>query len=167
MRGRGPGLGTIRKKKTASGRTVYEGHWTDARGVRHHRILAESRREAERVLAKVIRARDLEAHGLGREEDQERFIDEIAQLYIDDLAGHRRPKYVNSVTYNLEFLLAWLGPTRVRDLTVERIPRRDALGRGRNAALGRHRREGGDVHDPTISREGEAVASGADPPATA
>jgi integrase len=116
-RRRGLGPGRIEKQ---GGR--WFAIWTDARGHRHRRVLSSDREVAERAFRKIVRDRDLELAGLGNEAGQERQLAEIVALYKADLATHRRPRYVDAVSYTLDKFVAEIGDgARVKDATVSRI----------------------------------------------
>jgi integrase len=116
VRGRGPGPGSL--TKTASG---WLGVWSDAQRLRHRRILGQTKDEAQRALAKIIRDRDLELTGLGAETLQQRQVSEIVERYLLELATYRRPSYLRTTKMSLTRLVTFLGPMRICDLRVERV----------------------------------------------
>ena len=59
-----------------------------ADGVRHRRVLSTDKQVAERMLAKLVRERDLVEGGLVIEEGQERLLVEIKDKYLADLASY-------------------------------------------------------------------------------
>jgi integrase len=116
MRGRGPGPGRI--EKTGSG---YNGIWSDASGRRHRRLLGRTRDDAQRALNKIVRDRDLENAGLLSEAQQERPLDDVLDLYLKEISTFRRPLYIRSLNLSFKRLRDFLGPVRVRNLTVQRV----------------------------------------------
>jgi hypothetical protein len=81
MNRRGRGRGTLRKGRDAEGRTVCFGDWIGADGIRHRRVLSNDKVVVERMLAKLVRERDLATVGLGIEESQERPLAEVMAKY--------------------------------------------------------------------------------------
>jgi len=59
--------------------------WRDGHGRRHRKALAADRRVAERILASLIRERDLAAAGLGAEEAPPCSVPALAAEYLQDL----------------------------------------------------------------------------------
>src|SRR5262245_20468815 len=118
---RGRGRGKLRRGKDSHGKPVYVGDWIGPDGKRHRRVLSSDKQVAERMLAKLVRERDLEAAGLAVEDSQERGLSEVIAKYETDLATYRRASHVRRVKEILARLQADLGPIRVRDATPERM----------------------------------------------
>ena len=78
---RGPGRGSL-NRRTVKGRTVWMGDWTDADGRRHRRDLGSTKIEAEQLLAKIIRDRDLELSGMGLERGLAMTWEDMAAQYV-------------------------------------------------------------------------------------
>lgn len=116
MTRRALGPGSIRK--TASG---YLGAWSDAAGQRHRRVLSTDRGDAQRILVKLVRDRDLEIAGLGSESQQLRPLREIVDAYLAELELTRRPSHLRTTRIVLNRLVAHLGPIRVIDLRAEMV----------------------------------------------
>jgi integrase len=91
MRGRALGRGSLR---LVSG--VYVADWRDADGRRHRKALSSDRRVAERILAAVIRDRDLAAGGLGGEAP--RSVPALAAEYLQDLRMRATPTHAAEAT---------------------------------------------------------------------
>ena len=90
--------------------------WTDAQGLRRRRVLSGDRRTAEQVRNEVIKARDLEAAGLGALHGQELLLSEIRDRYLCDLKDRATPRHHRGVQLRLDRALAELGCRQVRDL---------------------------------------------------
>jgi integrase len=118
MTGRNRGRGTLKRGKDSRGRTVYVADWTGADGRRHRKVLSSDKQVAGRMLAKLVRDRDLADGGLVIEEGQERLLSEIKDKY---LASDRRPAYSARVCAHLERLCAEMPGARVRDVTPDRV----------------------------------------------
>ena len=87
------GRGRIRKVRNQAGQWVYQGDWVDAAGGRHRKELAPDKRTADRLLAEIVRKRDMALAGLGAEVGQERRLAAIKHLYIADLKSRRSAAY--------------------------------------------------------------------------
>jgi integrase len=114
----GRGMGTGRLEKVGE---KWVGVWTDANGRRHRRALSTDRRVAERILADIIRRRDLEVAGLINEEGQERKLGEIRDRYLADLATYTKPAQVKRIGCVTKKLIDSLGDVRVRDVRVDAV----------------------------------------------
>ena len=90
MTSRSLGNGRIWRRKQKGG-FVYIGDWKPD-GKRRRKALSSDRRVAQRMLADIIRNRDLCMAGLGIEEGVDRPIEEITEEYLADLFACRSPK---------------------------------------------------------------------------
>lgn len=116
-RQKGRGRGRLIRQKGADGRFVYIGDWVGSDGRRHRRVLSSDKSVAERMLAKLVRERDLVTAGMVVEDGGAAFLAEVVDAYLRDLETFRRPSYVESVRRGLEKLKTVIGPVRVRDVT--------------------------------------------------
>lgn len=110
-RGRAMGPGRLFKR-----RKVWILDYRDADGKRRHLSLGADKRVAERRRAELIRRRDMELDGLGSLEGQQMRLDELAQLYMTDLAARTSAGHVKNVVARLSKTLDALEPSRVCDL---------------------------------------------------
>lgn len=119
--GRGYGRGNV-WKRTSKGRTVWVGNWTDAAGVKRRKYLGATKQEAEHLLAKIIRERDLELAGMGTESGLERPIAHLVEQYVADLAT-RKPhgRAAEESRVILDRLIVELGIEKVRDIRPDRV----------------------------------------------
>ena len=85
------------------------------------RVLSSDKQVAERMLAKLVRERDLAEGGLVIEEGQERPLSEIKGKYVADLGQRGGQAYVREVRRTLEFIARVLEAVRVRDVTPDRM----------------------------------------------
>ena len=122
MRGRGLGRGSIARVRSADG-WAYQARWQDASGNRRRRIVASDKRTAERVLADIIRQRDLELAGLGGEVAQEIPIERLRAEYLADLRTRCSPGHVERTQECLSLVLGSLSALRVRDIQPEEVLR--------------------------------------------
>ncbi len=116
MKGRGLGRGRIRREKTGAGKTVYTGDWKGADGKRKRKQLSTDRRIAERLLADIIRRRDLSLAGLNDELGQERKLSELQKRYLLDLQVRCSASHVQRNRECLNRIIGKLGATTVREL---------------------------------------------------
>lgn len=121
MAGRSLGRGKIERHVSSDGRTVYRADFVDARGVRHRRNLASDRGTAERILAKLIRDRDLEAGGLGGETGLDLAVADLAVRYLGELRSRSRARDVLETERRLARVLAAMALILVRDVTKARV----------------------------------------------
>src|SRR5262245_27891036 len=119
MTRRDRGRGALRRIKDSHGRTVYLGDWGGADGIRHRKVLSSDKQVAERMLAKLVRDRDLATAGLTIEDSNERQLAEVMAKYEADLWSYRRPSHVERVEEILKAFRTAFGPIRVRDATPE------------------------------------------------
>jgi len=115
MRGRGVGRGSLRRIKVAGG-WAYRGEWQDAQGKRRRRILGGDKRTAERVLAEVIRQRDLELGGLAGEEKGNIPFRELLGTFLRDLALRTGASHVDKSRRGIGRILDRVSACRVQDL---------------------------------------------------
>jgi integrase len=101
--------------------SAWVGVWTGADGRRHRRALSSDRRAAERILADLIRRRDLEVAGLLVEEGQDRRLSEVRECYLADLATFTKPSQVKRMTCVTKKLVDAVGDVRVRDLRIDAV----------------------------------------------
>ena len=115
MTGRCGGNGRIWRRKQKGG-WVYVADWRGADGKRHRKALSPDKRVAERMLADIIRNRDLCAAGLGIEEGLERPIREISSEFLADLRMRCSKAYADRVAAILSRIIRELRLTTIRDL---------------------------------------------------
>jgi len=121
MSTRGPGRGRLRRKRLRDGRAVYCGEWTGADGRPHRKQLSEDRRTAERILAEIIRQRDLAIHSMAREEGGEQSIAALRERYIGYLRTVTGAGQADAVEVAIKRIVEALAVARVRDLSPEAI----------------------------------------------
>ena len=121
MRGRALGRGRIQKKKRKHGPDVYVGDWQDADGKRMRKVLASDKRTAERMLAEIIRERDLYLAGMGSEPSQETLIDDIMGDYLADLGTRTSADHTDQSQRCLVRILGRLKVRRVRDIAAAEV----------------------------------------------
>ncbi len=115
MRGRAIGRGRLVRRRNKRG-TVYVGDWSDASGKRRRQVLSTDRRVAERQLGDIIRRRDLELAGLGREESHDRLLEEVRGLYESDLEQRVSAGHLSNLKGRLKRVLGGLRARRVSEL---------------------------------------------------
>lgn len=121
MSGRGLGRGRLFRDK----RGKYVAEWSGADRRVRRKILSTDRRVAEKMLAAIIRERDLVDIGIGVEGGQERMLADVVARYLEDLAASRRPATVERARRDLAALqLAFGAGVRVRDLTPDLVSER-------------------------------------------
>ncbi len=120
-RQKGRGRGRLIRQKGADGRHVYLGDWIGADGKRHRRSLSSDKLVAERMLAKLIRERDLAASGLIVEEGMERRLVDLTTAYVADLRAIRTESYADRVEADLRHLSDYLGNVKIREVVPERM----------------------------------------------
>lgn len=113
------GNGSLVRARNRAGDVVYVGRWTDSSGRYHRKQFGTDARAAQRVFADVIRKRDLASAGLGREEGQERLLEDLCARYIADLGTRRGERHTSTTRKMLAALRKSLGPVRVRQVSVE------------------------------------------------
>ncbi len=119
--GRGLGAGRLGRK---SDNGKYVGYFTDASGRRRERQLAGDRRTSERMLANLIRERDLVLAGLAVEEGQSGSLTELRDAYVGHLESHTTPKHAHRQAVALRQIvdaLATKGVCTPRSLTPEHV----------------------------------------------
>lgn len=99
------GRGSIRRVRNRKGNRVYLGTWTDAHGKRHRKELAPDKRTADRLLAEIIRKRDMAIAGLGAEFGQDQDLASIQEVYVADLRVRRSPGYATRTNDCLDRIL--------------------------------------------------------------
>src|SRR6188768_1880648 len=102
MKRRNRGRGNLKRGKDSHGRSVYLGDWIGADGIRHRRVLSSDKQVAERMLAKLVRERDLSDGGLTIEDSQETALAEVMTKYEADLETYRRLSHVERVKETLK-----------------------------------------------------------------
>lgn len=116
MAKRGPGRGTV-KKRTSKGRVVWYADYRDATGARRRIDVGATRVDAERVLAKLIRDRDLQGAGLFHEEGVTMQVDELVQLYVGNLRARTTVGTPEKYERQLTRMIKETGWRMVRDIT--------------------------------------------------
>lgn len=114
---KGFGRGKLRKRACRNGGTVWQADWRDAQGRRRRKDLCANRADAERMLAKIIHARDLEVAGLSAERGLSMTLEEVAAEYLADLRTRARAGSIAGVETSLALLQRELGARTVRDIT--------------------------------------------------
>lgn len=118
--GSGPGRGSVRRVATGHG-FAWMATWMDARGKRRRRVVGATKAEAEVVLAKLIRDRDLERNGMGVDRGASMLVADLAAQYVRDLATRARPKSITEARAGLDRVLAGLGARTARDITAPAV----------------------------------------------
>jgi len=122
MKKRGPGRGRLVRTKDAEGAASYVGDWTDSQGRRHRKSLSSDRRVADRMLAAIVRDRDLARLGLGHESSQEKPLAEVVAAYLLELRATRSAAHLDRTERDLTAATAFLGATlRIRDIDPARV----------------------------------------------
>ena len=137
MRGRALGRGRLVRKRLADGQVIYVGDFIGADRVRHRQSLSSDRRVAERMLADLVRKRDLVFAGMGSEEGLDRTLDEMRTEYLSELRTRTTSMHVRNTELRLGRILGGLGARTVRE-----IPQRpwcvgDACGSGTGSPTAR------------------------------
>ena len=115
-RGRGLGRGRVVRKSQAGGGSTYVGEWRDAERKRRRRVLSTDRRVAERMLAAIIRERDLQLAGLVEATCEDLLLEELRGRYLDDLAIRCSASHVDTYSRALAAILPNVGAATVRTL---------------------------------------------------
>ena len=115
MTRRSLGNGRIGRRKQKGG-FIYVADWKGADGKRKRKALSSDKRVAERMLADIIRSRDLCLAGLSVEEGFDRPIKELVEEYLEDLRACRSLRYANRVESILHRVQSRMNLTSVRDL---------------------------------------------------
>jgi len=109
------GNGRLWRRKQKSG-YIYVADWKGADGKRKRKALSSDKRVAQRMLADIIRSRDLCLAGLGVEEGFDRPIQELVEEYLADLGACRSPQYAKRVESILRRVQLRMRLASVRDL---------------------------------------------------
>ncbi len=115
------GCGRLERIVIGGGKTAWQGIWTDAASRRHRKILALDQRSAERILADIVKKRDLIVAGLAHEEGQGTPLSKIIPAYLDELRTFRSAKYTTAVEGQLSMLMEDFGDRAVRDITPQMV----------------------------------------------
>ena len=102
-------------RRQQKGGAVFVGDWTGADGKRHRKVLSSDKRVAQRMLAEIIRRRDLCLAGLESEEGLDLPADEIIQEFLADLRSRRTPGYCDRVETVLNNAQTGMGVRKIRD----------------------------------------------------
>src|SRR5262249_31721637 len=89
----------------------------------HRKLLSTDRRVAERMLADLIRERDLALSGLGGEIGQDRSLSEIKGEYLADLKGRVSATHYDGVSSRLARIIEGLGARTVRRVQADAVVR--------------------------------------------
>jgi hypothetical protein len=101
MSQRGYGTGSIEALRDGDGKTVFQARWRDAAGRRRQKVVASDRRGAERILADIIRQRDLELQGLKPQQFADVTFEELGARYLAEMAPRvRRAKSRRSASWS-------------------------------------------------------------------
>ena len=115
MAGRALGRGRlIRQQRGRS--PVYVGDWRNAVGKRVRRVLSTDRRVSERMLAEIIRERDLELAGLAEEERQDVAVAALQDRYLEELGTRVSEGHHKNTRRRLEKIIGELSVARLADL---------------------------------------------------
>lgn len=109
---RGLGRGRLRR-----GPKGWVGDWVDARGGRHRQLLSSHKEDAERILSRLIRDRDLELQGMLSEGGLERPIEDLLKAYEDDLRTRATEKSRLMRKAAVKRIQGFLKARLVKDLT--------------------------------------------------
>ena len=120
MKGRSLGRGVL-NRVSRSGGYQYEADWRDSAGKRRRKLLGSDKRVAERVLADIIRRRDLEIAGLEKEDLVEPELDFLVREYLVALAARAKPRHVRGAKTAISRVLEFLGAARVRDVSANGV----------------------------------------------
>lgn len=115
MRRRALGIGKLRRRKQA-GSSIYVADFKDASGRRRRKALSSDKRVAERMLADIIRQRDLVVAGLAIEEGPDRDMQELVTEYLAELEGRRSTAHYERVRNVLARVIAGMKVRAVRDI---------------------------------------------------
>lgn len=115
MTKRALGNGRLWRRRQKSG-FIYVADWKGADGKRKRKALSSDKRVAQRMLADIIRSRDLCLAGLGVEEGFDRPIKELVEEYLQDLRACRSLRYAKRVESILHRIQSRMNLTSVRDL---------------------------------------------------
>lgn len=115
MTRRSLGNGRIWRRRQKAG-FIYVGDWKGADGKRQRKVLSSDKRVAQRMLAELIRSRDLCMAGLAVEEGFDRPVADIIEEYVADLFACRSVQYTNRVDNILRRVQSRMSLHSVRDL---------------------------------------------------
>ena len=131
------GRGSMRRV-TVTGQTAWEIDYRDASGKRCRYVAAATKPEAQAILAKKIRDRNLELNGMGAERGASMQLRDLGAQYIRDLATRARPHTVAFAKRIFERLGEALGNVTIRELTIQAVleyrAKRVAAGAANNSA---------------------------------
>ena len=109
------GNGRIWRRKQKGG-AVYVADWTDADGRRRRKALSSDKGVAQRMLADIIRKRDLCAAGLGIEEGLDLLFSEIVHEFLTELRARSTSRYAERVECILNRVVRSMRIRTIRDL---------------------------------------------------
>ncbi len=115
MNRRALGVGRLERRKQGK-QAVWLGDWKDADGNRHRQVLSSDRRVAERILADLIRQRDLVAAGLAVEEGFDRSLDALIEDFMAELRAGRSKRYADRAEAILRRIAGSTGARTIREL---------------------------------------------------
>lgn len=115
-RKRALGRGRI-ERVVENGRVTYRADYVDARGRRHRKLVAGDLPTAQRILAKLIRDRDLERAGMKSETRDPVALRPILDQYLAELAMRSGKRLVKEATSCLLRVVAELDVTTVEELS--------------------------------------------------
>lgn len=115
-RGRARGPGRLVPVRRGNGPLQWTLFYSDATGRRRCKALSTDKRIAERLRSDMINQRDLRAAGLGAEEGQSMPLQELVDLFLEDLKTRSTHAYHYNAWGSLQRTLKALGIQRVRDL---------------------------------------------------
>lgn len=111
------GRGSLRSV-TIKGQPAWELDYRDASGKRCRRTAGRTKVEAQAVLAKLIRDRDLELAGMGVERGLSMSIADLAAQYLADLAARGKGEYAHEARRGLAAIEEGIGVRTVRDVNM-------------------------------------------------
>ncbi|MBK7644380.1 MAG: site-specific integrase [Planctomycetes bacterium] len=95
--------------------------YKDEHGKRQRRLLSHDKRTAERIANEILQKREMVLGGLASTEGQSRTLEEVKQLYFEDLASRTSLTHQRNARMRIERVLAGVPATRVRDLRVHHV----------------------------------------------
>ena len=116
MRGRALGRGRLLRREGRAGQVAYLGDWVGPDGKRHRKLLSGDKRTAERMLADVIRKRDLELSGLLPEHVEDVRLGDLAARYLSSLDIRTSSSHARVTRRDLNRILRGLEARTLQDL---------------------------------------------------
>jgi integrase len=115
--GRMPGNGKLRREQRGRDcQPVWVLDYQQANGARKRVALSTDKRVAEMKQRELLRERDMEVMGLGSAAGQSKPLQDIVDLYLEDLATRATPVHCKNARARLEHVLARIRANRVCDI---------------------------------------------------